>query len=136
MIKTTQGKIRASLTLYLDDYWPTYFGSDTRHPMTPSNPRVWPRIAAVAIVLTLLGAKGHRSRTGPVKKNNYRRLKLEHVCPAFVSLPVTSSCYRLYRYIYTCYLRIMWLLCQLQRCFSRQANRQLSTSMGVSSSLP
>ena len=33
--------------------------------MTPSNPRLCANIDAVAIVLTLLGARGQRSRTGP-----------------------------------------------------------------------
>ena len=42
-----------------------YPGSDIRQPMVWSNPRVYPAIAATAIVLTLLGAKAQTCRTGP-----------------------------------------------------------------------
>lgn len=43
----------------------THFGSDTRQPCTTSKPKLCPAIAAAAIVLTLLGARGQRPRTGP-----------------------------------------------------------------------
>lgn len=47
----------------------TYCGSDTIDPVTLSNPRLWAAIAAAAIVFTLLGARGHNSRTGPTTQN-------------------------------------------------------------------
>lgn len=43
----------------------TYRGLAIRQPFTPSKPRLWAAIAAAAMVLTLLGAKGHRPRTDP-----------------------------------------------------------------------
>ena len=42
-----------------------YLGSEIIHPCVVSNPRLWAAIAAAAIVLTLFGARGHNSRTGP-----------------------------------------------------------------------
>ena len=42
-------------------------GSATRHPTTPSKPRLCAAMAAQAMVLTLLGAKGQRSFTHPSK---------------------------------------------------------------------
>lgn len=40
-------------------------GSATRHPTTPSKPRLCAAMAAQAMVFTLLGAKGQRSFTHP-----------------------------------------------------------------------
>ena len=42
-----------------------YVGSATNRPITPSKPRLCAARQAHAIVLTLLGARGQRSRTGP-----------------------------------------------------------------------
>ena len=44
----------------------SYLGSATKQPTTPSKPRLCAAMAAQAMVLTLLGARGHKSRTGPV----------------------------------------------------------------------
>lgn len=55
----------------------TYWGSDTMDPDTLSNPRLCAAIAAAAIVFTLLGARGHNSRTGPsTKKYISHKIKL------------------------------------------------------------
>lgn len=45
-----------------------YLGSDTRLPWTLSKPKLLAAIAPTAMVLTLLGAKGHNPLTGPVQK--------------------------------------------------------------------
>ena len=42
----------------------TYCGSAMRQPFTPSKPRLWAASAAMDIVFTLLGARGHNSLTG------------------------------------------------------------------------
>ncbi len=56
---------QASEEKYNCERWLAHFGSAIRHPMTPSKPRLWAAMAAQAIVLTLLGANGHSSLTGP-----------------------------------------------------------------------
>lgn len=42
-----------------------YLGSDTRHPTTPSNPKMGAAIAAAAMVLVLLGASEQTPLTLP-----------------------------------------------------------------------
>ena len=58
----------------------TYCGSAIRQPVTPSKPRLWAASAAIAIVLTLLGASGHSSLTGATgatyRMYMYREMKM------------------------------------------------------------
>ncbi len=113
----------------------SYSGSATILPITLSKPRLCAARAAAAMVLTLFGAKGHSSRTGPRSRKDNRYI----ICSVelelqwnsrwlqfqFVQLGVRSCHYRSnFTYIGVLKLKAWWIqvTCRLSMMKSKSLN--------------